>query len=492
MRRKHIVLTICVLSLGFFPSFNLLGQGNTGSVSPGCPKCFKNQNPLPGAHGSDVADDGSPRRVLNIFIENSSVSPDNWNSGGGLDPRIVSATQTAATRWNTAIDDVSHPTERYTTNYFFEIKTDRYQADFILAKTFTGKCASIDTSSYPHVIRVRADLIDRLTTSQLAGLIAHELGHRIGLANAYDDPDCSLSSTIMNGTIDENDCEPLVERVHARDVFMSNRNADPNTIQQTCTATDTTTQNEDGSGGGCESNCNGEDTPTCDPYGMEDSACVGRGGQFDHSDCVCRTCEETYGYQYCCPVIVDTDGNGFSLTNDNNGVDFDLNGDGIRNRFSWTKPNSDDAWLSLDRDGNGSIDNGQELFGNFTPQPNPPSGVLKNGFNALAEYDKAINGGNGDGVINSNDAIYNSLRLWQDSNHNGISEPNELHTLSEMDIAVLHLDYKESKKTDEHGNLFKYRAKVSDAKGARAGRWAWDVSLQTTLILDSVKKPQKP
>jgi hypothetical protein len=42
--------------------------------------------------------------------------------------------------------------------------------------------------------------------------------------------------------------------------------------------------------------------------------------------------------------------------------------------------------------------------------------------------------------------------------------------LSELDIAVLHLDYKESKKTDEHDNLFNYRAKVSDAKGARDGR----------------------
>jgi len=50
---------------------------------------------------------------------------------------------------------------------------------------------------------------------------------------------------------------------------------------------------------------------------------------------------------------------------------------------------------------------------------------------------------------------------------------------SEMDIAVPHLDYKEPKKTDEHGNLFKYRAKVSDAKGAGTGHWDWDVFLST-------------
>jgi hypothetical protein len=477
MKRNHIVLILCILFFSFSSGFLLLGQQNTGYVNPGCPKCYNNQTPLAVGHGTDAADDGSPRRVLNIFIENDSHSPDNWNSGTGLDSRIVSATQTAANRWNTAIDDVSHPTERYTTNYFFEIKADRYQADFILAKSFSGACASIDTGSYPHVVRVRADLIDSLTTGQLAGLIAHELGHRIGLANAYDDSACSTSATIMNGTINDNNCEPLVERVHARDVFMSNRNADPNTIQVTCTATDPGAQNEGGGdSGGCGGDCNGDGLPDCDPYGMEDSACVGRGGQFDHSICYCRTCEEAGGL-YCCPVVVDTGGNGFSLTDAERGVDFDLDGDGLRHRFSWTTPNSDDAWLSLDRDGNGSIDTGLELFGNFTTQPNPPAGLLKNGFNALAEYDKANNGGNSDGVIDSNDVIYASLRLWRDSNHNGISEPSELHTLPELNVAALRLNYKESKKTDEYGNQFKYRAKLEDAPGAQVGRWAWDVIL---------------
>ena len=195
-------------------------------------------------------------------------------------------------------------------------------------------------------------------------------------------------------------------------------------------------------------------------------------------DSLCRCTTQTYCNNNHSPIIIDLSGKGFDLTDAQHGVNFDLDGDGFPEQVSWTAANSDVAFLFLDRNGDGRVNNGIELFGDVTPQLPPPPDILPNGFNALAMYDRpGYFGGNGDGVIDSRDAVFSQLRLWQDRNHNGITDPDELHTLPELGIESISLDYRESPRRDRYGNEFRYRAKVYGKNHTDLGRWAYDVFL---------------
>ncbi|MGH9425491.1 MAG: hypothetical protein ACRD2L_04190, partial [Terriglobia bacterium] len=100
------------------------------------------------------------------------------------------------------------------------------------------------------------------------------------------------------------------------------------------------------------------------------------------------------------PIMIDVAGNGFDLTSASDGVMFDITGFG-REPLGWTRRDSDDAFLALDLNANGLIDNGAELFGNFTYQPEPAVGAERNGFAALSVFDY-----NADGKIDSDDTVY--------------------------------------------------------------------------------------
>jgi hypothetical protein len=191
---------------------------------------------------------------------------------------------------------------------------------------------------------------------------------------------------------------------------------------------------------------------------------------WDEATCSCKT----YVFIGSSPIIIDVAGTGFRLTDAAEGVSFDLNVDVIREKTAWTEADSRNAFLVLDTNGNGLIDHGQELFGNLTPQP---ACSHANGFLALAEYDKAANGGNEDGLIDSRDSIFTKLRLWVDSNHDGFSSSEELFKLPELSVYSISLDYRMAERKDSHGNEFRYRAKINEGYDTNSSRWAYDVFL---------------
>lgn len=153
------------------------------------------------------------------------------------------------------------------------------------------------------------------------------------------------------------------------------------------------------------------------------------------------------------PLILDLDHRGFRFTDAKDGVEFDIDADGVMESIAWTRAGSGDAFLALDRNLNGFVDDGIELFGNYTSQPVSSE---PNGFEALAIFDWPENGGNGDGKISQSDAVYSSLILWTDTNHDGFSQYDEMNSLEWHEVSSISLQYHETWRTDKHGNLLRF------------------------------------
>jgi len=173
------------------------------------------------------------------------------------------------------------------------------------------------------------------------------------------------------------------------------------------------------------------------------------------------------------PIIVALD-NQYSLTSESSAVSFDLDANGTSEHVAWTQPDSDDAFLAMDRNGNGLIDNGAELFGNATILS---IGILAaNGFQALEELDDA---GQPDGMIDAGDPAYDQLVLWTDRNHNGVSEPSEIRSLDASGIVGIGTDHRVIGRVDQYGNRFRYRGRVwVDTRTGQVPRQVYDVYLQ--------------
>jgi len=171
-----------------------------------------------------------------------------------------------------------------------------------------------------------------------------------------------------------------------------------------------------------------------------------------------------------CPLIIDTDGDGYRLTSVEDGVRFDLDANGFPERVAWTRAGSDDALLALDRNNNGKIDDGSELFGNNSPiYPANPEVTAANGFEVLKFMDSLASGVTRvpDGRVDLRDPIFSRLLLWRDLNHNGISEPDELTRVVDERIVAISTDYKAGRKIDRFGNEFRQVGRVQWSDGER-------------------------
>jgi hypothetical protein len=177
--------------------------------------------------------------------------------------------------------------------------------------------------------------------------------------------------------------------------------------------------------------------------------------------CGCYVCGPTS------PIIINLAQGGHpTLSNAAEGVQFDISAVSLAVWVAWPVDTSA-GWLALDRNRNGIIDNGAELFGDATPLMS--GGLARNGYEALAQYDS-----NGDGRIDATDPVFSDLRLWLDSTRDGRSDTLELHTLPSVGVLALETSARESGEQDRWGNRFKYRAKVI-ASEFNLARWSYDV-----------------
>jgi hypothetical protein len=160
----------------------------------------------------------------------------------------------------------------------------------------------------------------------------------------------------------------------------------------------------------------------------------------------------------CSPIVVDLNRNGVHLGPEGRGVNFDVNADGFADFVQWVRPRGDEAFLALDRNRNGLVDDGSELFGVGTPLFE--GGNAPNGFVGLAQYDAPLLGGNDDGLITADDAIWPELSIWLDRNADGVSTADEMYPPADLRLTSFETIPKARRQRDAAGNALPYWAKA--------------------------------
>lgn len=163
------------------------------------------------------------------------------------------------------------------------------------------------------------------------------------------------------------------------------------------------------------------------------------------------------------PLILDLDGDGVETVNRTQGIHFDHNADGFAENTGWA--GSDDGLLVRDLNGDGQINNGNELFGNNTDLPSGQNAA--NGFEALKPLDS-----NGDGQINSADAAWATLNVWKDLDGDGLTDAGELMTMEQAGVQSIGLGYSNvgaNAPTDANGNQHQQTGSYTNTGGQVLG-----------------------
>ncbi|MDQ3283159.1 MAG: hypothetical protein M3Q69_17315 [Acidobacteriota bacterium] len=295
--------------------------------------------------------------------------------------------------WNSAYPGLFTVTTSSTAEVLLEI-------DFGLSGTTTVAERGLTSANTGGVIRFNPDYLGTASASDfLRQVAAHEFGH----AQGFNDLSGCDGQSIMNGNISESG------------TFMSSLSS--------CDTTAVSNAPAPGSGGG-----------------------GGGGGGDPDNECP---------PQGCSPLVLDLNGDGIHTTTVQWPVLFDINGDGRAEWIAWTNPATEEAFLWLDHNGNGTVDGGRELFGIGTGLPDGRRAV--DGVDALRSFDLPANGGNADGVISHEDRLWARLRLWIDSNHDGLSQAKETGPIHEYGVTVLSLTFATDAVPDSSGNVHLYR-----------------------------------